>query len=139
MCQNFAKTEDQCSQAMEEATKEALENNMHHHDTMKIIARAYLSNRECSVQKTVYHILPELKLSRIFPAAYFVNTSLSEEIIQALLPAKNLSKLPDDSPNIFKRSNIDRYMVKTKGIILQWKIQCFKSFLLRKIFSILHP
>ena len=112
---------------------------MHHYDTMKIIARAYLSNRECSVQKKVYHILPELKQSKIFPAAYFVNTSLPEEIIQALLPAKNLCKLPDDSPNIFKKSNIDRYIGKTKCIILQWKIQSFKSFLLRKIFSILHP
>ena len=85
---------------------------MHDHDTMKTIARAYLSNRECSVQDAVYHILPELKLRRIFPAVYFVNTNLPEERIQVLLPEKELSKLPDNSPNNFKRSNIDRYMEK---------------------------
>ena len=74
MCQFFSKTENRCSQAMKQAAKEAFENNMHHHDTKKIIALAYLSNRQCSVQEAVYHILPELKL-RIFAAVYFVNTN----------------------------------------------------------------
>ena len=42
---------------MKQAAKEAYENNiMHNHDTMKTIARAYLSNRECSVQEAVYLI-----------------------------------------------------------------------------------
>ena len=49
MCQYFSKTEDQCSQAMKQATKEAFENNMHHHHTTKTIAKAYLSSGECSV------------------------------------------------------------------------------------------
>ena len=39
----------------------------------------YLSNRECSVREAVYHILPELKLRRIFPAEYFLNNNLPEE------------------------------------------------------------
>ena len=41
---------------MKQATKEAFENNIHHHDTMKTIAKAYLGNQECSVQEAVYHI-----------------------------------------------------------------------------------
>ena len=49
MCQYFSKTEDQCSQAMKQATKEAFENNMHHHHTTKTIAKAYSSSGECSV------------------------------------------------------------------------------------------
>ena len=49
MCQYFLKTEDRCSQAMKQAAKEAFENNMNHHDTKKKIAKAYISNRECSV------------------------------------------------------------------------------------------
>ena len=61
MLQYFSKTEDRCSQAMKQAAKEVFENNMHHHDTMKLIAKAYLSNQECSVQEAVYHILPELR------------------------------------------------------------------------------
>ena len=44
MCQYFSKTEDQCSKAMKQAAKEAFENNMHHHDTMKTIAKVYRSN-----------------------------------------------------------------------------------------------
>ena len=72
--------------------------------------------------------MPELKLSRIFPAAYFVNTSLPEEIIQVLLPAKNLSKLPDDSPNIFKRSNIDHYMEKPSASFCNGKYSVLNHF-----------
>ena len=49
----------------------------------------------------MYH-LPELKLRRIFPAVYFVNTNPPEERIQVLLSEKELSKLPDNSPNIFR-------------------------------------
>ena len=66
---------------MKQAAKEAFENNMHHHDTMKTIAKAYLSNRECSVQEAVYLILTEFKLRRILPAVYFVNSNLPEERI----------------------------------------------------------
>ena len=47
MCQYFSKTKDQYSKAMKEAAKEAFENNMHYHETMKTIAKAYLNNREC--------------------------------------------------------------------------------------------
>ena len=64
--------------------KEAFENNIHDLDTMKTIARPYISHRECSLQEAVSHILPELKLRRIFPAVYFVNTNLPEERIQVL-------------------------------------------------------
>ena len=65
MCQYLSKSEDQYSQAMKQAAKEAFENNMHHCDTMETIAKTYLCNQECSVQEAVYHILPELKLRRI--------------------------------------------------------------------------
>ena len=97
----FFKTEDQCSQVMKQAAKETFESNMHHHDAMKTIAKAYLSNREYSV----HHILPELKLRRIFPAVYFVNTNPPEERVEVLLPEKELSRLRDDSPTIFKKFN----------------------------------
>ena len=66
--QFFSKTEDRFSQVMKQAAKEAFENNRHHHDTMKTIVNGYLTNRESSFQEEVYHILPELKLRRIFPA-----------------------------------------------------------------------
>ena len=36
------------------------------------------------------------------------NTNQPEERVQVLLSEKELSKLPDDDPNIFKKLNIDR-------------------------------
>ena len=94
----------------EASSQEVFEDSMDHHDTIETIAKAYLTNRECFFQEAVYHILPELKLRRIIPAVYFVNNSLPEERIRVLLPEKELSKLPGNRPNIFKRSKIDRYM-----------------------------
>ena len=134
MCQYFSKTEDQCSQAMKQAAKEAFENNMHHQDTMKTIAKAYLSNRECSVQEAVYHILSELKLRRIFPAFYFGNTNLPEERVRVLLSKKELTELPDDSSNIFKKSNIDHYVERPNATFCSRKYSvlyyfCFAEFL----------
>ena len=49
MCQYFPKTEDQLSQAVKQAAKEAYENNMHHHNFMKTISKDYLSSRKCAV------------------------------------------------------------------------------------------
>ena len=128
MCQYFSKIEDQCSQAIKQPAKEAFENNIHYHDTMKSIAKAYLSNREYSVQETVYHILPESKLRRIFAVVYFVNTSLSAKRVQVLLPEKELSTLPYDSPNVFKRSNIGCYMVKPSTTFLNGKYNALNDF-----------
>ena len=62
MCQHFSKTEIN----VQTSSQETFENNMHHHDTMKTIAKAYLSNREYSVPEPVCHILREFKLKRIF-------------------------------------------------------------------------
>ena len=84
--------------------------------------------RECSVQEAVYHILPELKLSTIFPTVYFVNTNLPEERVQVLLPEKELSRLPDDSTNVFKRSNIDRYMERPSATFCNGKYRVLNDF-----------
>ena len=92
---------------MKQAAKEAFENNIHHHDTMKTIANANSSNRQCSVREAVYQILPKLNLRKISPVKYFASTNLSVERVQVLLPEKELSQLSKDSPAIFKRSNID--------------------------------
>ena len=44
MCQYVSQPEGQCSQTMKQTTKETFNNNMHHHDTMKTISKAFLSN-----------------------------------------------------------------------------------------------
>ena len=70
---------------MKQASREALDNNKDHRDPMKTIVKACLNNRDCSIQETVYHILPELKGNRIFAAVYFVNTNLPEKTVQVLI------------------------------------------------------
>ena len=64
----------------------------------------------------MYHILPESRLRRIFPAVYFVNANPPEERLQVLLSKKELSELPDNRPNIFKKSNINRYTERPNAI-----------------------
>ena len=113
---------------MKHAAKEAFENSMHHHDTMETIAKAYLNNQECSVQEATYHILPELKLRKIFPAVYFVNTNLSEERVQVLFPEKELIELPVKSPNIFKKSNVDYYIERPNAAFCNEKFSILNDF-----------
>ena len=69
------------------------EKNLHHYEIIKIISRDYLSKRECSVQEEIYHILPELKLRRVFPAVHCFKTKIQEERMQ-VLSQKELNGLP---------------------------------------------
>ena len=110
MCSYFAKSEDQCSEAMKEAAKLAIENKLDNSQAMKMVLRAYLSKRECSVQEAVYHILPELHLRKIFPGVCFANSNLPEERTKILLTEDELNMLPEDSTQIFRRNNLDRYI-----------------------------
>lgn len=50
-------------------------------------------------------MLPELKF-RSFPIVYFVKTSFLEERVHILLFKNKITKLPEHSQNIFKKSNI---------------------------------
>ena len=80
-----------------------------------------MNSRERSVHEVIYHILPELRLRRIFPDVYFVNTNLPEERVQVLLSEKELSELPDDSSNIFRKSNKDRYVERPNATFCNGK------------------
>ena len=66
ICRYISKSEDQFLRVMKQAAKEAFQSSMHHHETMKKIAKDYLSSPEYFVQEAVYHILPELMQRRIF-------------------------------------------------------------------------
>ena len=63
----LSKSENECSLDMRQATKETFENYLSTYKTMRGIFRACVNKRECSVQGTVYHVLPELHLRKIFP------------------------------------------------------------------------
>ena len=64
---------------------------------MKTIARAYLSNKECLVAETVSHSLAELNLIRISQLCILLKKG-----VWVSLSEKEMSKLPDDNPNIFR-------------------------------------
>ena len=75
--------------------------------------------------------MPELKLKRNFPAVYPFNTNFSEERVQVLV---ELTKLLDKSPNIFKKSNIYRYVERPNSAFCNEKCSaldyfCFAEFL----------
>ena len=67
MCAYFSKSEDETSQAMKQAAKEATSCNKSKLELMKSIARAYITKRECYVQEAVYQVMPELWLRKTFP------------------------------------------------------------------------
>ena len=126
MCSFFSKSEDKCSFAMKQAAREA--RKLDQFNTMKNILKAYTSNRECSVQEAVYNILPELHLRRVFPGVQFVNTNLPEEHSKILQTQDQLSYLPEDSDDIFKRNNIDRYLARPSVSFCDGKYSILDSF-----------
>ena len=70
-----------------------------------------------------------MKLKRVFPAVYFVDANLPEERLEVLLPEKELCRLPDNnSPNIFKRSNIDRCMERPSATFCNGKYRVSNDF-----------
>ena len=94
------------------AAKEPFENNFLHCDTMKNFARAYLSNWQCLFQETVLSYFARVESEENLFRSVFFNTNLPEQRIAKLLYKKELSELPDDSSDIFKKINIDLYMWK---------------------------
>ena len=76
--QFFSKTEDRFSQAMKQAAKEAFENNMHHHDTMKTTVNGYLTNREFFSGGSLSYFA-RIEAKENLSSWYFVNTNLPEE------------------------------------------------------------
>ena len=79
---------------------------------MKTIAHAYSSERERSSQEAAYHIKPELWLRKVFPAAGNVNSNIPEKRVKIILPKREVSLLPEDSTDVFKRNIASRYIIR---------------------------
>ena len=133
MCAYFSKSEDESSEAMKQAAKEARESNKTTYEQMKFIARAYITKRECSVQEAVYHVMPELWLRKSYPRVIFVNTNLPEKRFRVCLTEDELNVLPEESTNVFKRNMLDRYMERPNKTFKNGKFSaidtiCFAEF-----------
>ena len=86
MCSYLSKSEDECSQAMSQAVKEAFEHNLDNYQQMKSVAHSYVNKRECSIQECVYHILPGQWLRKTFPGVIFANSNVPEKRYITNLP-----------------------------------------------------
>lgn len=82
---------------MKESCKETFENNLHLNQTMETIWQVYLSKCGRFVQEADYH-------------KFIFYSFCTKKKAQVVLPEKELNELLDDSPNIFKKSNINRYI-----------------------------
>ena len=89
-------------------------------ETMKAIAKAYSTMRECSVQEAICYILPERK---IFLKVIFLNPNMLEKRYSIFKEKCRIDELPEDSTEIFHRNMLDRYLY---GEISN---TCFSEFL----------
>ena len=134
MCAYLSKCEDECSQAMSQAVKDAFEQNLDKYQQMKSVASAYVNKRECSIQECVYHILAGQWLRKTFPGVIFANSNLPENRYRICRNKKDISELPEDSTGIFKRNMIDRYIDRPSVTFSSCKYTildnfCFGKFL----------
>ena len=134
MCAYLSKTEDSCTRAMSQALTESLSNKKNSYEQMHAIAHAYSTNRECSVQEAVYHILPELWLRKTFPGVIFLNSNIPDRRYKFFRSKQEIAELPEDSTDLFKQNMIDRYidrpnMTFAKGKYAVLDKFCFAEFL----------
>ena len=101
MCSYPSKSEDECSQAMSQAVKEAFEHNLDNYQQMKSEAHSYVIKRECSIQECVYQILPGQWLRKTFPSVIFANSNVPKKRYRICRDEKDISELPEDSTDIF--------------------------------------
>ena len=73
-------------------------------EQMRELDHAFASKRECSVQQAVYHCLLELWIREVFPGVIYANSSLPEKRFKMLQSKEEISCLPDESDDIFKKT-----------------------------------
>ena len=90
-----------------------------------MITKYYLSNQMCYTWEAFYYILPKLKVW-LNTAVYFLNANFPEERLQVFLSKKELSNLPHNIPNIFKKLNIVCYMKRSTATLCYWECNVLK-------------
>ena len=104
---------------MKQALKESLEKDAGSYKQMKSAAHAYSSKRECSLQETVYQVMPELWLKKVFPGVLYANSNIPEKRVKMMLSKKEISQLPKDCTDTYKRNMVNRYMIRLKDSIFE--------------------
>ena len=107
MCAYLSKSEDESSEAMKQAAREAYESGKLVCERMKSVARAYRTHREMSVQEAVTIALPEFWLRKIYPAVVFANSNLPEKRYRIYRSEAEILNMPANSKDFFKRNMLD--------------------------------
>ena len=63
------------------------------------------------MQESVYNIMPELWLRKVFPDVVKVISYLSEKRVRTILTKEDLPLLPENITKIYKRNLISRYII----------------------------
>ena len=142
MCAYLSKTEDSCTRAMSQALAESLSTRQSNYEQMRAIAHAYATNRECSLQEAVYHILPELWLRKTFPGVIFANSNTPDRRYKIFRSKEEIDELPEDSTDVFKQSMVDKYVDRPNATFAKGKYSilsqfCFAEFL--RYYYIIRP
>ena len=96
---------------------------------MKPVAHAYSLKCESALQKALDQVMPELWLRKVFPGVLYANSNIPEKLIRMMLSKKEISELPKESTDIYKRSMVNRYMIRPKDSIFEHL--CYGLFIKR--------
>lgn len=83
--------------------RESIQKRQNNFEQMRAIADVYISSQECSVQKAVYHCLPELLIRKVFPGVISTNANLPERRFKLPQSKEKINSLWDDSKEVFKK------------------------------------
>ena len=112
---------------MKPAVKKAAENNLDNHQQMKSVAHAYSSQTERFVHKSVYHIMAEFWLRKIFRGVIYANSNLLAKPLKMILSENEVGELPHKSTDLYKRTMIDCHIDRLALEIIEHL--CFVEFL----------
>ena len=73
--------------------------------------------------------MPELWLRKVFPGVLYANSNILEKRVRMMLSKKEISELPKDSTNIYKRNIVNRYMIRPENSIFEHI--CYALFIKR--------
>ena len=65
----------------------------------------------------IYQVMPELWLRKVYEGLgvlynLYVNSNIPEKRVRMMLSKKEISELPEDSTNIYKRNMVSRYFIR---------------------------
>lgn len=74
----MSKQEDEYSETMKQGMEETFDGVAGSYEQNKSVAYAYVSKPECSLQEVIYHLMPELCLTKVLRGALHAKSNITE-------------------------------------------------------------